>query len=38
MGGRLLPPARALPSAWYADLIRWLPGADVVAALRYLES
>lgn len=25
--------ARALPSTWYADLIRWLPGADVVAVI-----
>jgi hypothetical protein len=26
-------PARALPSTWYADLIRRLPGADVVAVI-----
>ena len=25
--------ARALPSAWYADLIRWLPGPGVIAVI-----
>ena len=25
--------AKALPSAWYADLDRWLPGGDVVNAI-----
>jgi ABC-2 type transport system permease protein len=30
----LLPQlAKALPSAWYADLVRWLPGGDVVNAI-----
>ena len=25
--------AKALPSAWYADVVRWLPGGDVVNAI-----
>jgi ABC-2 type transport system permease protein len=25
--------ARALPSAWYADIVRWLPGGDAVAVI-----
>ena len=25
--------AKALPSTWYADLIRWLPGADIIAVI-----
>ncbi len=25
--------AKALPSTWYADVVRWLPGGDVVAAI-----
>jgi ABC-2 type transport system permease protein len=25
--------ARALPSTWYADLIRWLPGPDLIAVI-----
>jgi hypothetical protein len=25
--------AKALPSVWYADLARWLPGGDVVNAI-----
>ena len=25
--------AKALPSAWYADVERWLPGGDVVVAI-----
>ena len=30
----LLPQiAKALPNAWYADLVRWLPGGDVVNAI-----
>jgi ABC-2 type transport system permease protein len=30
----LLPQlAKALPSQWYADLVRWLPGGDVVNAI-----
>jgi ABC-2 type transport system permease protein len=30
----LLPQlVKALPSAWYADLVRWLPGGDVVTAV-----
>jgi hypothetical protein len=30
----LLPElAKALPSSWYADMVRWLPGGDVVAAV-----
>jgi ABC-type transport system involved in multi-copper enzyme maturation permease subunit len=30
----LLPQlAKALPSTWYADLVRWLPGGDVINAL-----
>jgi ABC-type transport system involved in multi-copper enzyme maturation permease subunit len=30
----LLPQlAKALPSSWYADMVRWLPGGDVVNAV-----
>jgi ABC-2 type transport system permease protein len=30
----LLPQlAKALPSSWYADMVRWLPGGDVVTAI-----
>jgi hypothetical protein len=30
----LLPQlAKALPSSWYADMVRWLPGGDVVNAI-----
>jgi ABC-2 type transport system permease protein len=29
--------ARALPSAWYADLIRWLPGPDLIAVITNSE-
>lgn len=30
----LLPQlAKALPNSWYADLVRWLPGGDVVTAI-----
>jgi ABC-2 type transport system permease protein len=30
----LLPQlAKALPSAWYAEVVRWLPGGDVVAEI-----
>jgi ABC-2 type transport system permease protein len=30
----LLPQlAKALPSSWYADVVRWLPGGDVVVAI-----
>jgi ABC-type transport system involved in multi-copper enzyme maturation permease subunit len=30
----LLPQlAKALPSTWYADLVRWLPGGDVINTL-----
>jgi ABC-type transport system involved in multi-copper enzyme maturation permease subunit len=30
----LLPQiAKALPGAWYADLVRWLPGGDMVSAV-----
>lgn len=30
----LLPQlARALPSTWYADMVRWLPGGNVVSAI-----
>lgn len=25
--------AKALPSSWYADMVRWLPGGDVVTAI-----
>lgn len=25
--------AKALPSTWYADLVRWLPGADIIAVI-----
>ena len=25
--------AKALPSSWYADMVRWLPGGDVVNAI-----
>jgi ABC-2 type transport system permease protein len=25
--------ARALPSAWYADIVRWLPGGDALAVI-----
>jgi ABC-type transport system involved in multi-copper enzyme maturation permease subunit len=25
--------AKALPSTWYADVVRWLPGGDVVVAI-----
>jgi ABC-2 type transport system permease protein len=25
--------AKALPGTWYADVVRWLPGGDVVAAI-----
>jgi hypothetical protein len=31
--GLLLLLAKALPSAWYADLARWLPGGDAVILL-----
>jgi ABC-2 type transport system permease protein len=24
---------KALPNAWYADLVRWLPGGDMVTAI-----
>jgi ABC-2 type transport system permease protein len=35
----LLPElAKALPSAWYADLERWLPGGDVVNAITRTQS
>jgi ABC-2 type transport system permease protein len=30
--------AKALPSAWYADLDRWLPGGDVVNAITGTQS
>ena len=30
--------AKALPSAWYADLDRWLPGGDVVTAITGTQS
>ena len=30
-GGSKLPQlAKALPSTWYADVVRWLPGGDVI--------
>ncbi len=30
----LLPQlAKALPSTWYADVVRWLPGGDVIAEI-----
>lgn len=30
----LLPQlAKALPNSWYADMVRWLPGGDVVTAI-----
>ncbi len=35
----LLPQlAKALPSAWYADVLRWLPGGDVVAVITNTQS
>ncbi len=30
--------AKALPSAWYADVVRWLPGGDVVNAFTSTQS
>jgi ABC-2 type transport system permease protein len=30
--------AKALPSAWYADVVRWLPGGDVVNAITGTQS
>jgi ABC-2 type transport system permease protein len=30
--------AKALPSSWYADLDRWLPGGDVVNAITNTQS
>jgi hypothetical protein len=35
----LLPQlARALPSSWYADLERWLPGGNMVPAITSSQS
>jgi ABC-2 type transport system permease protein len=30
--------AKALPGAWYADVVRWLPGGDVVNAITSTQS
>lgn len=35
----LLPQlAKALPSAWYAEVVRWLPGGEVVNTLTSTNS
>jgi ABC-2 type transport system permease protein len=35
----LLPElAKALPSSWYADVVRWLPGGDVLNAITNTQS
>jgi ABC-2 type transport system permease protein len=30
--------AKALPSTWYADVIRWLPGGEVINAITGTQS
>jgi hypothetical protein len=35
---RALLDARAVHGAWYADVVRWLPGGDVVVAITGTQS